>query len=111
MAEYLKYLRQLLALSGESFEEELWRLVSVICYRKPIIMCVNHSKFSKSIFTMSLIFQGFSTSHLGPMEVLSAIYKAQEHLNHEFTHEEFTSGTIGQLMEPSDFTPEPLVSF
>ena len=45
------------------------------------------------------------------MEVLSAIHKVQECLKCKFTHEEFTSGAIGQLMEPSDFTPEASVSF
>ena len=36
MAEYFKDLQQLLALSGESFEEELRRLVSFICFAKTI---------------------------------------------------------------------------
>ena len=44
------------------------------------------------------------------MEVLLVIHKAQQCLKREFTREEFISGTIGQLEEPRDFTPEPSVS-
>ena len=110
MAEYLKYLHQLLALSGESFEEELLRLVRMILERKLVFIHIIFVKCQNQFFTTFPSLQGFSTSHLGPMEVLLAIIKAQRCLKCKFTREEFISGEIGRLMEPDDFISESSVS-
>ena len=84
MAEYLKYLHQLLALSGESFEQELRRLVHMILERKLVFIHIIFVKCQNQFHHISFP-PGFSTSHLGPMEVLSAIIKAQRRLKREFT--------------------------
>ena len=45
------------------------------------------------------------------MEVLAVIQHAQMRLGWDFTHEEFTRGTVGKHMIPEDFDFEVTVSF
>ena len=56
-------------------------------------------------------FQGISTMHLTPFEVLTAINHAQLHLNRTFKEEEFANGQVGKLMIAEDFDFEKTVSF
>ena len=55
-------------------------------------------------------FQGISTMHLTPFEVLTAINHAQLRLNRTFK-EEFANGQVGKLMIAEDFDFEKTVSF
>ena len=86
MSEYFKFLRQLLALSGESFKEELQRMVISLELLRAFIRSL---KFHKETTLIKFTIQGFSKMQLTPLEVLSSIQHAQLHLNHEFTKEEF----------------------
>ena len=56
------------------------------------------------------IFQGISTMHLTPFEVLTAINHAQLRLNQTFKEEEFANGQVGKLMIAEDFDFEKTVS-
>ena len=56
-------------------------------------------------------FQGFSTIHLGPMEVLSALQHAGFCPGKEFMKEEFVQGQVGKHMIPEDFDQQLTVSF
>ena len=56
-------------------------------------------------------FQGISTMHLTPFEVLTAINHAQLRLNRTFKEEEFANGQVGKLMIAEDFDFEKTVSF
>ena len=56
------------------------------------------------------LFQGFSTIHLGPMEVLLALQHAEFHLGREFMKEEFIHGQVGKHMIPEDFDQQLTVS-
>ena len=102
MAEYFKYLRDILAIAGESFEDELRRLVSH--FELDLVILIYIQKKPKSPNTDSSLFlQGFSVTSLNPMEVLSALIQAQCRIGREFSAEEFKSGSVGQHLKPEDF--------
>ena len=60
----------------------------------------------KSLFP----FQGLSTVHLTPFQVVTTINHAQLRLGRDFKQEEFDSGIVGQLMIDEDFNFEKAVS-
>ena len=102
MAEYFKYLRDILAIAGESFEDELRRLVSH--FKLDLVILIYIQKKPKSPNTDSSLFlQGFSVTSLNPIEVLSALIQAQRQIGREFSAEEFKSGSVGQHLKPEDF--------
>ena len=97
MSEYFKFLRQLLALSGESFKEELRHLVISLELLRAFIRSL---KFLKETTLIKFTIQGFSMTQLTPLEVLSSIQHAQLRLNREFTKEEFLEGKVSGFMLP-----------
>ena len=121
MADYFKHLRQLLALSGESFEDELSRLVSFyhslkrsFFFHYHVITLIIAHNVKVAIFSLywliKILFQGFSTCHLTLLEVLAAIQHTELRLGWEFTKEDFKEGSVGGFMIPDDFNPKITVS-
>ena len=108
MAKYYKEISHLLALSAESFEDELKKIVSdqilLFSYAFLFFFLISFK------FILTFYHQGISTTHLTPFEVLTAINHAQLRLNCTFKVEEIQSGILADLMIEEDFTFEETVS-
>ena len=99
-------------ISDDIFKEKLRRIVSIPTLNSlNLILSPTHVFFQYfHILTNFLSPQGFKHVHLTYSQAVMVMVKAEKRLDRKFTVEEIEDGTMGALLEESDFDIEKTVS-